>query len=36
MSRVDSLMYVQGDVLISEATEEDKRLYLEWGGEVPA
>jgi hypothetical protein len=27
---------VKGEVLIREATEEDKQVYVEWGGEVPA
>ena len=28
--------YVQGEVLVREATEEDKAVFVEWGGEVPA
>lgn len=27
---------VAGPVLIREATEADKQVYVEWGGEVPA
>ena len=29
-------VFVQGDVLVREATEQDRQVYVEWGGDVPA
>lgn len=33
---VTKTRFISTDVLVREATDEDKALFVEWGGEVPA